>query len=122
MTGNQLLNNALKVLGYTDQNGNAQLTSRVRNSAVVNINLVYSDLWRITRDEPFEPINSLGDTIDLPESVLHDVFLYGLCMHIARSENDGDQQQFYTVLYNQKRTSLSRFETIQDSFVRSGDL
>lgn len=122
MTGNQLLNTSLKILGYTDQNGNAQLTSRVRNSAVVNINLVYSDLWRITHTESFEPINSLGDTIDLPGNALHDVFPYGLCMHIARSENDGDQQQFYSVLYNQKRTSLSNFETVEDTFIGSCDL
>lgn len=122
MTGNQLLNNALKILGYTDQNGNAQLTSRVRNNAIVNINLVYSDLWRATKGGNFQPINSLGDTIDLPYSVLQDVFLYGLCMHMARSENDGDQQQFYTLLYNQKRLSLSKFEKIDDTFVGSCDL
>jgi len=124
MTGSQLLNNSLKILGYTDQNGNEQLTAGIRNSAVMNINLIYSDLWRITNesDTPFVPINSLSDTVDLPDDVLYDVFPYGLCMHIARSENDGDQQQFYTSLYNQKRLSLSKFNTIEDSFIGSGDL
>ena len=122
MTGNQLLNTSLKILGYTDQNGNSQLTARIRNCAVVNINLVYADLWRITHDTPFIPINSLGDTVDLPENALHDVFLYGLCMHMARSENDGDQQQVYTMLYNQKRASLSHTETIVDTFIGSCDL
>ena len=122
MTGNQLLNTSLKILGYTDQNGNSQLTARTRNCAVANINLVYVDLWRIINDTQFTPITSLGDTINLPSDVLNDVFLYGLCMHIARSENDGDQQQMYTVLYNQKRTSLSHTETIEDTFVGSCDL
>jgi hypothetical protein len=118
-----LLNNSLKILGYTDQNGNEQLTTRIRNSAIVNINLVYSDLWRIRKaKEPFKPVNSLSDTVDLPNDVLYDVFPYGLCMHIARSENDGDQQQFYAFMYNQKRLSLSRIEIIEDTFIRSGDL
>ena len=122
MSGNQLLNTALKILGYTDQNGNSQLSSRVKNCAVVNINLVYVDLWRMLNETAFIPIVSLGDTVNLPETVLNDVFLYGLCMHIARSENDGDQQQMYAVLYNQKRTSLSHTETIEDTFVGSCDL
>ena len=122
MSGNQLLNTALKILGYTDQNGNSQLSSRVKNCAVVNINLVYVDLWRMLNETAFIPIVSLGDTVNLPETVLNDVFLYGLCMHIARSENDGDQQQMYAVLYNQKRTSLSHTETIEDTFIGSCDL
>lgn len=144
MKANELLNDTLKILGYSNADGNIELTSRIRNSAVVTVNLVYADLWRIcntieTNDtipsvaeatapldtnkgslyREFEPIESLSDEIKLPPKALGDVFLYGLAMHIARSENDGDQQQFYATLYNSKRSGLTRFEKVTDVLPRT---
>ncbi len=118
MKASELLNNALKILGYTNADGNAELTGRIRNSAVVIVNLVYSDLWRACNSGDFEPIKSLGDEIKLPQKALGDVFLYGLAMHIARSENDGDQQQYYTMLYNAKRAGLTKYETVRNTWPR----
>lgn len=118
----ELLNNTLKILGYADSNGNSKLTQRIRNRAVVTINLVYSDLWHICKNEPFEPIKSVSEEIKLPPKVLSDVFCYGLAMHIAQSENDGDQQQFFAHHYNSKRTGLSRSEKIVNKIPRCSDL
>lgn len=114
MKANILLNDALKMLGYTDSDGNSELTRRLRNKAVVTVNLVYGDLWRICNTGDFEPIKSLSDKIKLPEMAIGDVFLYGLAMHIARSENDGDQQQFFAQLYNSRRAGLTRYEKVKN--------
>ena len=114
MKANELLNNALKMLGYTDNDGNSELTQRLRNKAIVIINLVYGDLWQIFNKDTFYGIKTLGDEIELPQRVLNDVFLYGLAMHMARSENDGDQQQYYTMLYNAKRAGLTQHTSVKN--------
>ncbi len=114
MKASELLNNALKMLGYTDSDGNSELTGRLRNKAVVTVNLVYGDLWRACNTGDFEPIKSLSDEIKLPGRAMGDVFLYGLAMHIARSENDGDQQQYYTMLYNAKRAGLTQYDKVRN--------
>ncbi len=114
MKANELLNNALKMLGYSDSDGNVELTSRIRNGAIVTVNLVYGDLWRICNTGEFEPINSLANEVKLPQKALGEVFLYGLAMHIARSENDGDQQQYFSHLYNAKRAGLTQYMKVEN--------
>lgn len=116
MKANELLNSALKMLGYTDSDGNSELTQRLRNKAVVTVNLVYGDLWKICNTGEFEPIESLSDEIRLPEKAMGDVFLYGLAMHIARSENDGDQQQYFAHLYNAKRAGLTQYGLVKNTW------
>lgn len=116
-----LLNDTLKMLGYTDADGNSELTQRLRNRATVTVNMVYGDLWRIFNSGDFKPIKSLDDEINLPEKALGDVFLYGLAMHIARSENDGDQQQFFTMLYNAKRAGLTQYDKVINVIPRGAD-
>ena len=116
MKAKEILNNTLKMLGYSNSDGNAELTSRIRNSAIVTMNLVYSDLHRAVGSGEFEPIKSLDEEIKLPQKALGDVFMYGLAMHIARSENDGDQQQYYTMLYNAKRAGLTGYGTVRNTW------
>lgn len=112
----ELLNNTLKILGYSDNDGNAKLTQRIRNGAVVMMNLVYGDLWSICNVGEFKPIKSLSDEIVLPSEAMGEVFVYGLAMHIARSENDGDQQQFFAHLYNAKRAGLTKYTTVKNTW------
>lgn len=115
MKANEILNNTLKMLGYSDSDGNVELTQRIRNRAIVAINLVYGDLWKICKNDVFEPIKSLNEEINISEELLNDIFLYGLAMHIARSENDGDQQQYFAQLYNAKRTGLTQYTTVKNT-------
>ena len=116
MKAKEILNNTLKMLGYSDSDGNVELTNRIRNGAVVTINLVYGDLHRAVSSGEFEPIKSLDEEIKLPQKALGDVFMYGIAMHIARSENDGDQQQYYTMLYNAKRAGLTGYGTVRNTW------
>lgn len=114
MKANELLNSALKILGYSDADGNVELTQRIRNSAIVKVNLVYSELWRIFNAGEFKPIKSLNEEINLTERALSEAFVYGLAMHIARSENDGDQQQYFAHLYNAKRAGLTQYGLVKN--------
>ena len=114
----ELLNNTLKLLGYSDSDGNVELTQRIRNNAIVVVNLVYSDLWKIFNGDEFVPIKSLEEEIKLPQIAFNDVFMYGLAMHIARSENDGDQQQYYAMLYNAKRAGLTQYDLVKNVIPR----
>ncbi len=118
MTANMIFDDALKLLGYTDSNGNSELTQRLRNRAIVTFNLVYEDLWHICNKGAFIPIKSLSEKVDLPQRALGDVILYGLAMHIARNENDGDQQQFFAQLYNARRSSFTRYEMVKNILPR----
>ena len=121
MKASEILNNTLKMLGYSDADGNPELTSRIRNQAVVAVNLVYADLWKMFNKETFTPIKSLDEKIELPPQATNECFLYGLAMHIARSENDGDQQQLYAMLYNSKRAGLTHFEKVKNVIPIAGD-
>lgn len=118
----EVFENTLKLLGYSDANGNAQLTQRIRNRAVVAINAVYSDLFRIEGQGEFKAIKSLDEELELPQNVLTDIFPFGLAMFIAQNENDGDQQQFYASLYNSKRTLLTKHGLIKDRLPKVWDM
>lgn len=122
MKAKTLFDNTLKMLGYGDSDGNIELTSRLLNRAVVTVNLVYGDLWRICSNTgDFKPVESLDNDINLPKRALGDVFLYGLAMHIARSENDGDQQQYFATLYNSRRAGLTQYDKVKNVIPRGAD-
>ena len=120
MTGEEVLSKAMKLLGYTNNQGNVELAGRVRSSAADNINIVYADLSRIEGKE-FTPITSLDQRINLPDIVMYDCFVYGLAMNIARSEYDTDNQREFAILYNNKRLSLTKSGKREDVIPRSCD-
>ncbi len=121
MTGEEVLAKAIKLLGYTNNQGNVELTQRVRSSATENINIIYADLSKI-EEKNFKPITSLDQKIDLPDIVMYDCFVYGLAMNIARSEYDTDNQREFAILYNSKRLSLSKTAKRIDVIPGSCDL
>ena len=106
-TGEYFLNNAMALLGYS-------LNERIGAKAVSLINLVYSDLWHICGEGEFEPLKSLKQRVNLPKRALDDVFVLGLAMFLAQSEEDTEQQSFYSYTYAQKRASLSKIDKITD--------
>lgn len=118
MTAYDVLQKSLKLLGYTANNGNEQLTARLMNRAVELINTVYED---VSREEEYIPISSLDDEIKLPEKALI-VMPYGVAAFIAQSENDGDQQQLWMTIYNRKRRTLGGSALKTDSLPQSSDL
>ncbi len=114
MTGAELFKRALILLGYTDSLGEVPAEQRLRSRALAVINAVYADLYYITQGSGFRPLSSLCEPVLLPERALYDVMPYGVAAQLAQSESDGDSQQFFVMLYNQKRTALTGGGRIAD--------
>lgn len=121
MTANDIVTKALKLLGYTDRDGNEQLTRRIMNKVTEVFNVVYEDLWYISHTEDFEPIKALDDKVDLPNKTLG-VIPFGVAAFIAQSENDGDSQQLWMSIYNRKKSTLTTTAGRVDAIPRSWDL
>ena len=117
MKAREIINKALRRLGYTTQNGNEQLTRRIMNRATDIVNDVYADLWRKEHDTSFKPLETPDDSIDLSDTALS-VMVYGVAAFIAQSENDGDQQQWWMTVYNDKMKVFSKTATRQDILPR----
>lgn len=112
MTALELYNKSLAILGYNDNNNNAQLTSRVMNRAIPLFNIVYSDIRRICGMAP-RNIESLSDEVEIPEKAV-DVMICGLASYIANGEGDDNMQAFWSAEYQARRTTLSQKEEIED--------
>ncbi len=115
MTAREILNSALKLLGYTEANGNSELPQRILNRATALINVIYSELWRAEGRADFTPIKSLTDEIKLTQAVLSEVMPCGVAMMIAGSESDGDSQSLWAEIYSRKKSILTRLEERTDS-------
>lgn len=121
MKANEIINNALKLLGYTVAAGNAQLSSRIMNKAVPIVNVVYSDLWDKEHTDEFTPVIKMDDEVKLSSKTAN-VMVYGVAAFIAQSENDGDQQQLWMSTYNNKLRTLTTITTRKDVLPRGYDL
>lgn len=119
MTVNETVNNVMRMLGYINNLGYTN-DSDLRSRIIPQINSIYSDLWyrckKRNDDEVFKAVSSNDDLIDLPPELLDDCFLYGVCMMVAAAEGDGEQQQYYAALYNQKRALCTHFDEVVDVF------
>ena len=118
MTGSQILNTSLKLLGYSENNGNSHLTQVTRNRALPIINLIYAELARSCEEE-FLPLQTLSDEIKLPKRVLNEVMPCGVAMHIANGEGDTSSQAFWAAEYNAKRTTLSKITKYKDTLPKA---
>lgn len=109
MTGQELLEQALYLLNYTDNRGeiDAQNNQELRRRGVPIINAVLADVLPIA-GEPFAVIGDLSDTLPATDEIAIGVMLYGVGMWLAQSEADGDNQQLMSALYNQKRNAIRR--------------
>lgn len=114
MTAREILNSALKLLGYTEANGNSELPQRILNRATALINVIYSELWRAEGKTDFEPIKNLTDEVKLTKTVLNEIMPCGVATLIAQSESDGDMQQLWAEIYNRKKATMTRVEEITD--------
>ena len=114
MTGAEVLNKSLQLLGYSDSNGNAHLTQVIRNRALMVVNLVYMELSRNCGIDNMS-LSSLNDEVKLPERVLIEVMPCGIAMYVANAESDFNAEAFWSREYNSKRATLSRLEEIKDT-------
>lgn len=114
MTGGEMMNKALTLLGYTNSTGEIAVEQRFSSRAMTVLNSIYSDLYYTQKNTGFEALENLEDEILLSERILNDVMPYGVAMLFAESESDGDNQQLFSMLYNQKRLSLTSGDNVKD--------
>lgn len=112
MTGIELVHMSLSLLGYSENDGNLQLTQKVLNSALPITNLVYNDVRRILEKE-FAPIKSLSDELDIDEKAM-DVMACGVASYIALKEGDDLMQSVWSSEYQTRRTTLSKVTEVED--------
>ena len=113
MTGSEVLQRSLQLLGYSEGNGNSHISQVVRNRALAVVNLVYAELSRNCGKDN-KPINSLSDEIELSDRVLNEIMPCGIAMYLANAEGDANNEAFWGREYNNKRATLTRVEQIKD--------
>ena len=114
MTGSEMMNKALTLLGYTSDFGRTSAEQRFISRAIFVMNSIYADLHYTQKNNGFKALENLEDEILLSERILNDVMPYGVAMLFAESESDGDNLQLFSMLYNQKRLSLTSGDSVKD--------
>lgn len=118
MTGMNLFDKAMELLGYTSADGISGKEDMLKR-AITLINQVYAELYYAFVQVPgekdeFEPLANILDVVNLPKNVLTDIAPYGLAMYLAQSESDADNQSLYANIYNQKKVRGKKVTVIKD--------
>ena len=108
MTAREIINSAMGLLGYSD--GDARLQA----SSLASINAVYSDLFYLKNKEGYQPISNTEQVINLDERTINNVMVYGVASYLAQSLGDTDTQNFFSIIYNQRRKAVVNPASIQD--------
>lgn len=112
MTAQQVFNTAMSLIGYTDINGEISGESEIKKVALPKIQMIYQELYRAEGHTDALPVlGSLSDTLNLKDDTARDIMPYGVAMLVSQSEGDADNQSLMSVLYNQKKTQLTRFDS-----------
>ena len=124
MTGQDVFRQAIRLLGYTDTLGDpdsVQNTELYKRGLSV-INQLVCDLSLSECGTMADPLCSLRDPLPLTERTARDILPYGVAMMLAAAAGDGDNQQLFAALYDQKRVSVrSAYECITDTLPRGCD-
>lgn len=109
MTGTEVIERALSLLNYTDPRGRVdpRQTAELHGRCLPLLNMILADLLFIQR-KPLVEMKSPTEELPLDDATALGVMPYGVAMLFAQSENDGDSQQLYAALYNQKRNTVTR--------------
>ncbi len=103
MKAREIVERALKHLGYTDRLGkpDAEAFGPQYKMALTACNAVMNELQR-KEGKAYTTLSSLEDTIELSERSINEVMPYGVAMHLAIIDNDESQQSVFSSLYSQK--------------------
>lgn len=115
MTAKEVINKAIIMLGYNDINGNTG-DARLQTASLCAVNMAYADLFYLTKKEGFDEISDAEQIIDLDERTLNNVLPYGVAAHLAQSIGDTDNQQYFAIMFNQKRKTVIPTNSIEDVF------
>ena len=107
MTGQDVVKQALRLLGYTDTRGepDGRTHTEVYKRSLAILNQLCCEL-AAAQGTPFTPLGNLHDTPPFEAHIVRGILPYGVAMHLAAAEGDGDNQQWFAALYDQKRTAM----------------
>ncbi len=109
MKGHNVFDDAIRLLGYTDFEGNIQDTSGLKARAVSVINSILADICSGVK------ITKLSDEIPLNEEQ-SDALVYGAAMLLALSDGNGEKNRIFAEIYNGKRAICkSDKSTVRDT-------
>lgn len=111
LTGKEVLNRALQLLGYTNSYGeiDMQQDAELLKKGSTAIQQIFNDLQRIEHPGRFDTYEiKMNEPLPLQYITVNDVMPYGVAMVLAQSESNGDSQALYAELYNRKRSSVPR--------------
>lgn len=124
MTGQEIFNRAMALLGYTDADGNtsARQFAGVQKNALLIVNQICSELHYIeTGGKPYDLLMSMTEPVAISDRTALDVAPFGVAMYAAQLEGDATNQGICATLYNQKRTSVQRpSHRVRDVFPKGG--
>ena len=109
MTGRDVLNRAMQLLGYTNGYGEVDglRDAELMKRGTAAVDQILPDLRRI--EAPGWTIEGTADldaALPLSPEAAKDVMPYGVAMLLAQGESDGDAQMLFAQLYNRKRTGV----------------
>lgn len=113
MTAAKIIEKALKLLGYDVLQKTGSVTD-IDENAITALNTVYADLYYLINEEGFNEITTAQDYVNLPEKAVNDIMPYGVAALMASFQGDSDNQQFFSTIYNLKRKSFSKEESVND--------
>ncbi len=125
MTGNEVFRQAMRLLGYTDTLGDpdSALNGELYKRGLAVLNQLMCDLSLSESGKIAPPLTSLRQELPLSERTARDVLPYGVAMLLAAAEGDGDNQQLFAALYDQKRVSVRQsYERRTDTLPRGCDV
>ncbi len=119
MTGQEVLERALALLGYTDTRGepDAAVAAELYKRGLPLLDQLCTDLAAAEGRAP-SPVTTVYQPIPLSEGVARGVLPYGVAMLLAAARGDGDNQRLYSALYTAKRRALHPREQVQDVLPR----
>ncbi len=124
MTGQDVLRQALRLLGYTDTFGepDGRTHTEVYKRGLAVINQLCAEM-AAAQGEGVVPLGSLQEKPPFAEHIVRGILPYGVAMHLAAAQGDGDNQQWFATLYDQKRTAMQHgMERRADCLPRGCDI
>lgn len=110
MTGLEAFKTALRLLNYTDGDGETDPSAagELYKRGLTLVDQIHADLVRVEQGITAEPLSSLTADLSLSERAARRVLPYGVAMLLAAGRGDGDNQQLFAALYAQSRLLLTR--------------
>lgn len=124
MIGQDVFRQAIRLLGYTDTLGDpdSAQNGELYKRALTVINQLVCDLSLSESGTMAPPLSSLRQELPLSERTARGVLPYGVAMLLAAAAGDGDNQQLFAALYDQKRVSVRQdYERRTDALPRGCD-